>query len=68
MEFYFEEVLYHVNTKNPNIVILPKGILFCKEFMQYKPAIAIQGNFLVPLFKLLTFQGGISKATVVQSN
>jgi hypothetical protein len=67
MEFYFEEVLYHINTKNPNIVILPKGILFCKEFMQYKPAIAIQGNFLISLIRIIIFNGGISKATVVLS-
>jgi hypothetical protein len=65
MNFYHDSVLYHVNTKKPNIILLPKGVLFWGGAYESLPPQAIPGNFFVSLFKLITLQGGVTKATLV---
>ena len=65
MEFSFNNTLYTIKTRKPNIVILPKNILFWGGQLDSMPPQAIEGNLVMSLVKLLTFQGGVSIATKV---
>jgi hypothetical protein len=65
MKFYHKSVLYSINTDKPNIVLLPKGVLFWGGSLESFPPHALEGNFFLSLLKLITLQGGITKATIV---
>lgn len=66
MNFYYQGVLYSIDTTKPNIIILPGNkIVFYGGELESLPPQLIDGNLLLSIFKLITFQGGLSFAKLV---
>jgi hypothetical protein len=63
MNFTYQGTAYSINSKRPNIIILPGNKLFFYggQFDSLPPQF-LDGNFFLSMFKLITLQGGINFA------
>jgi hypothetical protein len=63
MNFTYKGTSYSIDSKKPNIVILPGNkVMFYGGQYDSLPPQFIDGNFFLSVFKLITLQGGINFA------